>query len=157
MAQIVEATVELLDGLAFRATPSSGHSIVLDGSSGAVGTNQGPTPMELLLLGLGGCTGVDVIGTLRKMRQDVAGYEVRVRGRRAEEHPRVFTEITVAHVVRGRSVNPNSVRRAIELSSTRYCSVSAMLGKVARIAESFRVIDEVSGDEVTGTLDPTPD
>ena len=148
----MEGTVELLRGMEFRATGSSGHSITLDAASEVGGTNQGLRPMELLLLGLGGCTGMDVISILRKMRQDVTGYQVRLKGDRADEHPKVFTEIAVEHIVRGHKINPDSVKRAIELSATRYCSAMAMLGKTATITESYRVIDESTGAEVVGAL-----
>jgi putative redox protein len=108
--------------------------------------------MELLLVGLGGCTGMDVISILRKMRQNVTGYEVRLRGERAADHPKVFTSIFVEHVVRGRGLSGESVRRAVELSATRYCSAAAMLGKVAHIEESYRMIDDATGQEQAGAL-----
>jgi putative redox protein len=155
MDQTLSSTVEFLNGMAFRATSSSGHSIDLDASADVGGMNRGPRPMELFLLGLGGCTGMDVISILRKMRQDVTAYSVRVHGERADEHPRVFTDITVEHVVRGRGVNPDLVRKAVELSATRYCPGAAMLGKVARIEESYRIVDEISGDETTGQITAT--
>jgi putative redox protein len=116
------------------------------------GADRGARPIELLLLGLGGCTGMDVIGILRKMRQDVTAYEVRVEADRSEQHPKVLTRITVEHVVRGRGLDAAAVRRAVELSATRYCAVSAMLGKSAEIEERFRAIDEVSGAETLETL-----
>jgi putative redox protein len=106
----------------------------------------------MLLGGLGGCTGMDVITILRKMRQDVTGYEVRLRAERASEHPKVFTAIFVEHVVHGRELSAESVRRAVELSATRYCSASAMLGKVAHIEESYRIVDDATGQEHRGSL-----
>jgi len=149
----LEATVKLLDGMAFSATSASGHTMTLDAAADAGGTNRGPRPIELFLLGLGGCTGMDVISILRKMRQDVADYEVRLTAERAESHPKVFTAVVVEHVVRGRNVSPESVRRAVELSATRYCPASAMLSKAVRIQERYRVIDEEMGTETVGTLD----
>ena len=146
------ATVELVDDMAFQAETGSGHSLVMDAAPEAGGGDCGPRPMELLLAGLGGCTGMDVISMLRKMRQDVTGYEVHLRGERASDHPKIFTSITVEHVVRGRGLNPESVRRAVELSATRYCSAAAMLGKVAHIEESYRIIDHATGREQTGAL-----
>ena len=101
---------------------------------------------------LGGCTGMDVISILRKMRQDVSSYEVRVSGARATEHPRIFTSIQVEHIVYGRGVNVDSVKRAVELSATRYCPAAAMLGHAARIDTSYRVIDQQTGQEQVGTL-----
>jgi putative redox protein len=148
----LDASVDLLEGMAFRATTGTGHQIVMDAAPDVGGGDAGPRPMEMLLVGLGGCTGIDVISILRKMRQDVSGYQIRLHGERATEHPKVFTSITVEHVVRGRGLNPDAVKRAVELSATRYCSAAAMLGRVARIEETYRTIDEASGQEQTGAL-----
>ena len=101
---------------------------------------------------LGGCTGMDVISVLRKMRQDVSGYEVRVSGERAPEHPRIFTSIQVEHVVRGRNLNEQMVKRAVELSATRYCPAAAMLGHAARLDNSYRIIEADTGEERVGSL-----
>jgi putative redox protein len=97
--------------------------------------------MELLLVALGACTGIDVITILKKKRQRVAGYEVEVRGQRRDEHPRVYTSIEVIHRVRGRGIDPKAVQSAIELSAKKYCSVSAMLGGVASISTSYEVAE----------------
>jgi putative redox protein len=145
-------TVDLLGNMAFRAITETGHEVIMDAAPEVGGTDTGPRPMELLLVGLGGCTGMDVISMLRKMRQDVTDYEIQISGERATEHPKVFTSIHVEHVVRGRDLNPESVRRAVELSATRYCSAAAMLGRVARIEETYRVTDDVTGQEQTGVL-----
>src|SRR6266540_375951 len=142
----VTARAELTDGFAFRATVGSGHAITLDASP-PVGRDAGPRPMELLPAALAGCTGMDVIGILRKMRQDVTGYAVDVRAERAEEHPQVLTAIAVEHVVRGRGLDPEAVRKAVELSATKYCSVGAMLREVVDLTESYTVVDEASGAE----------
>ena len=149
---VLTATVELMDGMAFQADTGSGHSLAMDAAPEVGGANCGSRPMEMLLVGLGGCTGMDVISILRKMRQDVIGYEVRLRGERAADHPRLFTTIFVEHIVRGRGVSAESVRRAVELSATRYCSAAAMLGKTARIEESYRIIDHITGQEQAGAL-----
>ena len=95
----------------------------------------------MLLVGLAGCTGMDVLSILRKKRQDVTAYEVRVQGIRADAHPKVFVEISVEHLVTGHNISPTAVARAIELSEIRYCGASAMLGKVARITNTYRIID----------------
>lgn len=152
MTSTLEGTVRWLGTMSFRAVTSGGHAITLDAAPEAGGADLGPRPLELLLLGLGGCTGMDVISILRKMRQEVSDYQVVLHAEQAEEHPRVFTRITVEHVVRGRQINPSAVRRAVELSSTRYCPASAMLGKTARIEERFRVIDEATGAEIMERL-----
>jgi putative redox protein len=138
----MQGTVVWQEGMAFAATPGSGHAITLDAAVEDGGKDGGSRPMELLLLDLGGCTGMDVISILRKKRQDVTGYEVRVRGERASDYPMVFTHIVIEHVVRGRNLSAEAVRRAVELSATRYCSAAAMLGKVARIEESYRVVED---------------
>jgi putative redox protein len=97
--------------------------------------------MELLLMGLAGCTGMDVISILRKKRQEVTAYEVRVRGERAETDPKVFTHITVEHVVTGHAISPEAVARAIELSETKYCGAGAMLSKTAALTHIFRILE----------------
>jgi len=97
--------------------------------------------MELLLVGLAGCTGMDVISILRKKRQDVTAYEVHITGVRAEEHPMVFVEITVEHIVTGHRIQPEAVARAIELSEGRYCGAGAMLGKVAHLTHTYHIVE----------------
>jgi putative redox protein len=133
--------VELLDKMAFRATTDTGHEVVMDAAADAGGTDRGARPMELLLVGLGGCTGMDVISILRKMRQEVTAYQIRVSAERAPEHPKVFTTIHVEHIVHGHGLNSASVKHAVELSATRYCSVLFMLGRVAQISESYTLIE----------------
>jgi putative redox protein len=152
VTETLSATVDLLDGMAFRASSGTGHELAMDAAPEVGGRDSGPRPMELLLAGLGGCTGMDVISILRKMRQEVSGYAIRIRGVRASEHPKVFKTISVEHVIRGRGVSSDAVRRAVELSATRYCSAAAMLGQVARIEETFRVIDDRTAREQTGAL-----
>ncbi len=99
--------------------------------------------MELLLLALGGCTGVDVISILRKKRQQITDYRIEVSGERREEHPRAFTRLFVKHIVRGRGVSPDAVVRAIELSDQKYCSVAATLRGEAEIVTSYEIIEDV--------------
>ena len=145
--------VSLEDGFVFRGTDEDGLSIVMDAGKDVAGSRErGPSPMRVLAMALGGCTGIDVISILRKMRQDVTGYELRVFGPRAEEHPHVFTAMTVEHVVRGRSLNAEHVRRAVELSATRYCPASAMLGKAAPVTHRYRVLDETGAEQAAGTI-----
>jgi putative redox protein len=141
MAEEKTATVRLIGPMRFDGVSSSGHTVVMDTSVDGGGTDAGASPMELVLLALAGCTGMDVIGILRKKRQDVTGYEIHVRGVRAEQHPMVYTTIHVEHVVTGRNVDPAAVARAVELSETKYCSVSNMLNRAARIETSYRVVE----------------
>lgn len=101
--------------------------------------------MELLLVGLSGCTALDVISILRKKREDVTGYEVRVSGERAEDHPKVFVNVTVTHIVTGHHVRPESVARAVELSETKYCGASATLSKTARVTHTYEIREAGEG------------
>ncbi|HJT58710.1 MAG TPA: OsmC family protein [Ktedonobacteraceae bacterium] len=141
MAEIMTARATLETGVRFDVEASSGHHVTLDASEQDGGQNAGCRPIEMLLVGLAGCTGMDVISILRKKRQQVTGYEVHVRGVRAETHPMMFVEITVEHIVTGYDIHPAAVERAIELSETRYCGAGAMLGKVAHITHTFRIIE----------------
>jgi putative redox protein len=152
MAEAAAVVVEQVDGLAFRATTRSGHTLVLDSSPDVGGRERGPRPMEMLLASLGACTGMDVISILRKMRQDVSSYQVRVGGTRASEHPRVYTTITLEHVVRGRGLKLERVRHAVELSANQYCPAMAMLSRAAPIEVRYTVVEEISGEEQTGSL-----
>jgi len=130
----LEARINWKDGLAFNGLGgSSGLTLPLDSSVESGGSNSGFRPMELLLIGLAGCTGMDVISILQKKKQDVTDFEVRVHGDRAEDHPKIFTHILIDFIVTGRNVDPAAVDRAVELSSTKYCSAQAMLGKAANI------------------------
>src|SRR5437588_8500993 len=141
MAVQMTALVKLEAGMQFDAEAGSGHHITLDAAEHGGGKNAGFRSMELLLVGLGGCTGMDVISILRKKRQQVTGYEVHVSGIRVEDHPMVFVEITVEHIVTGHHIQPEAIERAIQLSEERYCGAGAMLGKVAHLAHTFRIVE----------------
>jgi len=120
-------------GLAFDAITNSGFRIGLDTAVDHGGGGSGPSPMELVLVSLGGCTAMDVISILQKKKQEVTNFEILLHGDRAADHPKVFTEITVEFVVTGKNLDPEAVNRAVELSETKYCSVNAMLRKTAKI------------------------
>jgi putative redox protein len=122
------------DGTAFELKSGSGHSVLTDGDS-----RQGMSPMEMLLGALVGCAAADVISILQKKRQAVTSLEAQVHGLRCEAHPRVYTDITVKFVVTGRQVDPAAVRRALELTETKYCSASAMLSERARLVYDFEI------------------
>ncbi|GAB4390402.1 MAG: OsmC family protein [Thermodesulfovibrionales bacterium] len=139
---MVEARVTHIDGLRFEATAGSGHLVVMDGDAAFGGRNSGVRPMELLLVGLGGCTGMDVISVLKKKRQDVTGLVISVKGEKAEHHPKKFTNIKIEFLVRGRNVSEEAVRRAIELSMDKYCSVKATLEGTARVDFDYRIEEE---------------
>lgn len=126
-------------GLRFNHTSASGHVLVSDAPVAAGGTDTAPSPMELILLGLLGCTGVDVASILTKMKQPFTSLAVTATFERAEEHPRVYTKIHLTYCLGG-DLDEKKVRRAVELSETRYCSASAMLAKTAEISHDI-VID----------------
>jgi putative redox protein len=128
-------------GMRFDVRTGSGHTLVIDVAEQDGGHNAGPTPTDLLVAGLASCTGMDVVSILAKMRQNVTGLEIAVHGVRQDDHPQVFRQITVEYVVTGHGVREESVRRAIELSETKYCTVSATLAPTATITTSFRVIE----------------
>ena len=138
----MDATVKLDHGMTFQATANSGFTLQIGASPSVGGDDDGPRPMELLLMGLGGCTGMDVISILRKKRQDITDFEVQLHADRAEDHPHVFTRITINYVIRGRGVNPKAVERAIELSETKYCPAQAMMAKAAPIEHTYEIIEE---------------
>lgn len=135
------ASVKLETGMRFSGTADSGHNLILDAAETAGGENAGFRPTELLLISLAGCTAMDVISILRKKRQDVTGLEVRTDGKRSENHPKVYTDITIEYIVSGRGVDPAAVERAIELSTETYCTVEAMLKKAATITTTYRIIE----------------
>ena len=123
----------------FVATTPSGHAQVLDTDSGRA---VAASPMELLLVALGGCTAVDVVSILKKKRERVTGYRVEVRGTRRDEHPRAFTRIEVRHVVTGHKISERAVAQAISLSEEKYCSVAATLRPAAEIVSTFEIVED---------------
>jgi len=152
MAEVMTAQATLERGMHFDAVSGSGHHVTLDADEHGGGENRGFRPMELLLVGLAGCTGMDVISILRKKREQVTGYEVHVRGVRAEEHPMVFVEITVEHVITGHHIQPEAVARAVALSEGRYCGAGAMLGKVAHLTHSYRIVEAAETPAIATSL-----
>jgi putative redox protein len=141
MGQVKTAQAEYRGGMRFDISAGSGHSLVVDVSEEDGGQNAGFSPMELPLVALLGCIGMDVVSILKKKRQQVTGYAMSARGVRAETHPKVFIEITVEHTFTGHGIEQAAVDRALELASTRYCSVSAMLGKTAEIVHTTRIVE----------------
>jgi putative redox protein len=123
-------------GLAFRARTDGGLEYLLDSGAGAVA----PSPIDVLIAAVGGCTGMDVISILRKKRLDVTGYRIELDGERRDEHPRAFTSIAIVHTVRGRGIPPAAVEEAVHLSESKYCSVHATLAP--GVALSSRVVVE---------------
>ncbi|MCI0400331.1 MAG: OsmC family protein [Gammaproteobacteria bacterium] len=126
---------------AFIGETDSGHAIIIDGPPEGGGRNLGPRPMEMVLLGMGGCTGYDVVHILKKSRQEVTECTVDLTAERAEEPPKVFTRIHVHFVVSGKGLKEAHVKRAVELSAEKYCSATIMLRKTATITHDFEVRD----------------
>lgn len=139
----MEATVKWLDGALFVGESGSGHAVVMDGPEDLGGRNHGPRPMEMLLLGTGGCSIYDVLSMLKKSRQAVSDCRVEISAERADAVPAVFTRITLHFVVTGRDLKESHVRRAVELSAEKYCSASIMLGAAGvDISHSFEIVEE---------------
>ncbi|MDD2914430.1 MAG: OsmC family protein [Gallionella sp.] len=138
----MKARVKWVEQVSFLGETESGHAVLMDGSPAAGGRNLGPRPMEMLLLGAGGCTSFDVIGILKKSRQAVSDCYVELDAERAETDPKVFTKIHMHFVVTGKDIKPEAVEKAIKLSAEKYCSASIMLGATAKITHDFEVIQE---------------
>jgi putative redox protein len=130
------------NGMTFLAETGSGHVVAMDGAPDGGGRNLAPRPMEMVLVGTGGCTAYDVVVILRKSGQEVTGCEVKVDSERAATDPKVFTRIHLQFTVRGRGLKRNLVEHAIRLSHEKYCSASIMLGKTAEITKDFAIIEE---------------
>jgi len=137
-----EAKVTYVEGLQFVAEAMSGHAIVMDGDVEVGGKNTGSRPMELLLMGIGGCSGMDVVSILKKKKQEVKGLEINVKGEKAENYPKKFTDINLEFIVRGKNISDDAVKRAVELSMEKYCSVKATLEGSAKITWSWKIIEE---------------
>lgn len=138
MPNIKTASVKWIEGRAFETQTGSGHTSIIEGG----GQNRGPSPMELVLVGLAGCTAMDVIDILEKKRLPVTGLEVKVEGTRTETYPMVYNCIDVVYTIRGKDIPARAVEQAIHLSEEKYCSVGAMLGKTAKINHRYEIISE---------------
>lgn len=137
--------------MTFLAETGSGHVVAMDGAPEGGGRNLAPRPMEMVLLGTGGCTAYDIVLILKKGNQDVRGCEATLKAERAEKDPKVFTKIHFHFTVRGRNLKPAHVERAIKLSHEKYCSASIMLGKTAEITHSFEIIDDLTDEPISQT------
>lgn len=133
------AVVRQLQGITFAAKGDSHHWVTMDGPEDLGGSDAGSRPKELLLFALGGCTASDVVSILRKKRAPIAGFQINLTANTREEHPQVFTNIHMEYVFHGDGINPADVERAIELSTTKYCSVSAMLRASVALTHSYRI------------------
>jgi putative redox protein len=137
----MQARIKWVENVSFLAQSESGHAVLLDGAPAAGGQNLGPRPMEMVLMGTGGCTAFDVITILKKGRADVVDCEVQLNADRAETEPKVFTRIHMHFVVKGRNLKADQVKRAIDLSAEKYCSASIMLGKTAEMTHDFEIVE----------------
>lgn len=129
-----------VDGRCFVATNETGQSVVMDGTAANEGLKRGASPMELLLMGVAGCSSIDVVDIAKKQRQNVVDCITTVEGKRADSVPRVFTEIHIHFKVLGHDLNSDAIEKAVQLSAEKYCSASIMLGKAAKITHSFEVV-----------------
>lgn len=137
----MECKVSWHDGMSFIAETGSGHLLAMDGAPEAGGRNLAPRPMEMVLVGAGGCSSFDVVMILRRSRQEITGCEVNIQAERADTDPKVFTRIHFHYIVSGRQLKPEVVERAIRLSAEKYCSVSIMLGKTAEITHDWEIVE----------------
>jgi putative redox protein len=129
------------EGMSFLAETGSNHLVTMDGAADGGGRNLAPRPMEMVLLGTGGCTAYDVVVILKKSGQDVTGCEVKLTAERASTDPKVFTRIHMHWTVRGRGLKRNLVEHAVRLTHEKYCSATAMLSKTAEVTRDFEVVE----------------
>lgn len=137
----MKATVKWLDHMSFVGESSSGHSVVMDGPPDDGGRNMGVRPMEMVLLGMGGCTAFDVVHILKRARQDITDCQVELDAERAEQVPKVFTRIHVHYRITGKDLNEKQVERAVTMTAEKYCSVSIMLAAVVEISHDFEIVE----------------
>jgi putative redox protein len=137
------ARIAWVEDALFVGESGSGHTVTMDGAPDMGGRNLGARPMEMVLIGMGGCTAIDVVSMLRKQRQDVREIVVELAAERADDHPRVFTEVRVIYRVRGKGLNRALVERAVTLSDEKYCSATAMVRRTAKVAHEV-VLEEVA-------------
>ena len=138
----MKATITLQEGSTFEGVAGSGHRVTMDVAPEVGGRNLGLRPMEMVLLGLGGCTAIDVLHMLRKGRQPITDMQVELDAERADDAPKVFTRIHVHFVLTGAGVDPHKIERAIKLSATKYCSASMMLNKTAEMTHDFEIVEQ---------------
>lgn len=135
----MQARIKWVENVAFLGETGSGHAVLMDGAPEGGGRNLGPRPMELVLIGTGGCTAYDVVHILKKSRAGISDCVAEIQAQRADEDPKVFTKIHFHFIVTGKNLKPEQVERAIHLSAEKYCSASIMLGKTAAITHDFEI------------------
>jgi len=149
---VMNAVVNWREGMSFTGGADSGFTVSLGADPAVGGADDGFRPLELMLVSLAGCTAMDVISILRKKQQPVSGFNVKVRAERAEEHPKVFTRITILYHLTGRDLDEAALRRAIELTATKYCPAQAMLGRVAPMELKYQIDDDAGNKQLEGTF-----
>lgn len=137
----MKTRIEWKEGMSFLAKSGSGHTVLMDGPPEAGGKNLGPRPMEMLLMGTGGCAAFDVVLILQKSRQNISDCAVEIEAERALQEPKVFTRLHFHFILTGKNLNPQQVERAICLSAEKYCSASIMLGKTAELTHDFEIVE----------------
>jgi putative redox protein len=137
----MKTRIKWKEGVSFIAESGSGHTVLMDGPPEAGGRNLGPRPMEMLLMGTGGCAAVDVVLILEKARQDISDCVVEIEAERAPQEPKVFTRIHFHFILTGKNLSSRHVERAIKLSTEKYCSASIMLGKTAVLTHDFEIVE----------------
>ena len=135
----MDVMIEWKGDVSFEAAADSGPGVIMDGSPEIGGQNKGPRPMEMLLMGMGGCTGIDIVLILKKMRARPDFFAIKMTASRADIEPKVFTSINVHYILGGEGLTETNVQRAIDLTAEKYCSASIMLGKTATITHSFEI------------------
>ena len=135
----MEAKVTWHKGLSFTGTADSGFTLPLGGKKEVGGNEDGFAPMEMFLVGLAGCTGMDVISILAKMRQEVTNFEVKIHADRVDQHPKIFSEIMIEYIITGKNLDPKLVEKAVNLSETTYCPGQAILNKTANIDHKITI------------------
>ena len=136
------ATIKYTDGMQFVGQAGSCHAIVMDTDPEFGGSNTGLRPMELLLIGVGGCSGMDIVSVLKKKKQKLTGLEVNVDGKKAEDYPQKYTDINIEYIVSGHDLSEEAVKKAVDLSMEKYCSVKATLEGSANITFSYRIVED---------------
>jgi putative redox protein len=139
----MKAYIRQLKGITLNAKADSNHWLTMDGGEDFGGSKAGSGPMEMVLMALGGCSSMDIIPILKKKRVPIEGYEVYLDAERATDHPKVFTNIKIEFVFYGKGIEPKDIERAIELSTSKYCSVYAMLSKSVNITHTFRIEEKL--------------
>ncbi len=146
----MKARIKWVQDVMFLGESGSGHSVVMDGAPDAGGRNLGVRPMEMMLLGLGGCSAFDVMMILKRGREQVTDCVIEIDGERATTDPKVFTGVTLRYIITGRALDPNKVERAVNLSAEKYCSATAMFATTAKISHQIQIIDKSSDESQRG-------